>query len=140
MAMRTREQIAVQQERRAARGAVELWFEDWLVSELTASGERCLRQVRTACGRADVVTDDAVYEVKNELGREELLKGFGQVTVYAQCLGKRRRVLIGRRVSGNAALESAIEQQGVEVQFIDIRLLLQHPKPVAATQIGRRRR
>lgn len=44
------------------------------------------RQVQCWCGTADIVTDDAIYEVKKNLDRESLFRAIGQVLLYRMAI------------------------------------------------------
>lgn len=93
-------------------------LEDVLVEILDSHGISWQRQVQTKAGRADVVTDTTVYEVKLVLNRPALYHAFGQVTLFAAALGKPRRVIVGyphRRFQG---LIDAIREQGVEINVV----------------------
>lgn len=68
---------------------------------LESEGIPYQREVKNACGRADIVTADTVYEVKLDLTRPVLFKAMGQVTMYAAALGKPRRVVIGRALDSD---------------------------------------
>lgn len=83
-----------------------------LTREGTANVER---QVRVTGGVADIVTDDAVIEVKLWLTRSALFSAVGQVTVYATALEKPRRVVMGYEAGAPDALIGAIRATGVEV-------------------------
>lgn len=83
--------------------------------QLAANGHAVRRQVRTEAGVADIVTDDAVIEVKLHLTRSALFGAVGQVTAYAACLGRPRRVVFGYGVEGTDAVIAALEASGVEV-------------------------
>lgn len=93
-------------------------LESRLCRTLDENGISWERQVRTECGIADVVTDEAVYEVKLVLDRSSLFKAYGQVTVYAEALGKKRRVIVGYPVRGLDAMVGAIERLGVEINVV----------------------
>lgn len=102
---------------KAQRTRDEADIEDLLCRWLERGGISYERQVATPCGIADVVTENTVYEVKNLLTREMLFKAFGQVTLYADALGKPRRVIVGYRTKTTAALCEAIRRLGVEIRF-----------------------
>ncbi len=69
-------------------------------------------------GRADIVTPDAVYEIKEELSPRGLFFAIGQVLMYRQCLNpKARAVIIGRRAGDIEPLITIANQLGVEVEF-----------------------
>lgn len=91
--------------------------EQLLVDRLEAFGHSVERQVWVGVGRADVVTADAVYEVKRELTRSALFAAIGQVLVYASALGKPRRVVVGLRSKDRVDdLIAQARLAGVEVE------------------------
>jgi hypothetical protein len=96
--------------------AKEKELEAMYAAVLESRGEVVRRQVRTAAGIADIVTDDAVIEVKLNLTRAALFSAVGQVTVYAAELGRPRRVVFGYRVPGTEKLIDAIRLAGIEVE------------------------
>lgn len=85
-------------------------------AQLGRSDENVERQVRIpGVGIADIVTDDAVIEVKLWLTRSALFSAVGQVTVYAAALSKPRRVVFGYDAGTPQTLIDAIRATGVEV-------------------------
>lgn len=84
--------------------------------QLARQGEQVERQVRIGgVGIADIVTEDAVIEVKLWLTRAALFSAVGQVTTYAAVLGKERRVVFGYDAGAPDGLIEAIRSAGVEV-------------------------
>ena len=57
-----------------------------------------------AAGEADIVTDNAIYEVKLIYWRSDFFKALGQVLLYKHCLGKEKAFIICA-FSGNTVLE-----------------------------------
>lgn len=85
-------------------------------TQLEREGMAVRRQVRIpGVGIADIVTDDAVIEVKLWLTRAALFSAVGQVTVYAAALGKARRVVMGYDTGTPAGLDAAVRAAGVEI-------------------------
>lgn len=94
--------------------------EDALVEQLTAQGIAVMRQVHVATGVIDVLTPDAIYEVKSFLTRDCLFEGLGQLLVYQAGRGEGpplRLILFGRETKETAALVSVLAQLGVEVEL-----------------------
>jgi hypothetical protein len=92
-------------------------MEDKLCDLLTDEGISYERQVSTGWGRADVVTDDTVYEVKLDLTQSVLFKAIGQVTLYAAALKKPRRVIWGRMPDSDTmeTLRVLAHSQGIRI-------------------------
>lgn len=98
----------------AAQNEHEL--ETKLCRALRARGIHYDRQVRTAFGRADVVTQDTVFEVKLHLTRSTVFAAVGQVTMYAAALNRTR---------SQKALIEALEERRTDIR-----------QPDAATIVG----
>ena len=90
-------------------------LEEAYANQLDRLGANVQRQVRTSAGIADIVTDDAVIEVKLWLTRSALLSAAGQVTAYAAVLNKPRRVIFGYESTASIGLENALRQAGIEI-------------------------
>jgi hypothetical protein len=76
------------------------------------------RQVATSAGIADIVTDEAVYEVKFSLTRAALFQAVGQVTCYAAALdSNRRRVIVGQETPEFWTLYPHIKAAGIEIKL-----------------------
>jgi ParB/RepB/Spo0J family partition protein len=82
----------------------------------SAQGQQAQTKVQCAVGVADIVTADAVYEVKNPLTRDRLFTAIGQVLLYRQAIDPlRHAAVIG---VGNGELTELINYAssiGVEV-------------------------
>lgn len=115
---RSPEQIAAAGMARLKRLEGEAWLEQKLVETLEKRGVEYQRQVRTVCGIADVVTDDTVYEVKVALTLDILFKAVGQVSMYAEALGRNRRVIAGHRVKGMDDVYAVVRRLGVEINVV----------------------
>lgn len=99
----------------ARRQQLERAIEEALCDHLSGQGKEPKRQVVCGAGIADVVTEDAVYEVKAYLGvREPFFKAVGQATLYRQAIDpKKRAVIVGP--NPDKELRSFAEQAGIEV-------------------------
>jgi hypothetical protein len=62
----------------------ESGLEQEVFDYLKSIGQHPRRQVRLPSGRADIVTEAAVYELKDRLTREKLFSAIGQVLIYRQ--------------------------------------------------------
>lgn len=88
-----------------------------LVRKLKAQGSHATTQVKCLFGQADVVTDDAIYEIKQILTRETVFQAVGQVLLYRQCINPSARAVIVGANGGIENLVALIEQVGVHVEF-----------------------
>lgn len=64
------------------------------VEYLEAQGEACQIEVNCSVGRADIVTADAIYEIKHPIDREGLFKAVGQVLLYRAAINPSLRAVI----------------------------------------------
>lgn len=62
-------------------GLSELELEESYFNELLKTDKSARRQVRTRCGTIDILTDNAIYEIKLNLTRDSILKAIGQLLV-----------------------------------------------------------
>jgi hypothetical protein len=98
----------------------EVYDEEALLQNIqqffSAQGQQAQTKVQCAVGVADIVTADAVYEVKNPLTRDRLFTAIGQVLLYRQAIDPlRHAAVIG---VGNGELTELINYAssiGVEV-------------------------
>lgn len=94
-------------------------LESMLSEYLTAHSKRNRRQMSNAAGVADIVTDDAIYEVKLHLTRSKYLKAIGQVLLYRQAINPGlRAVVVGPKGEEELPTELAA-QIGVETWLCD---------------------
>jgi hypothetical protein len=113
--------IAAQCVERRARRSVrnESEIESAIAADLRRQGYAVRQQVRCTAGIADIVTDDAIYEVEQFLDRAALFMAAGQVLIYRQAINPAlRAVVIALGVDSTAkGMLSAIAGLGVEVQI-----------------------
>lgn len=95
----------------------EFKLEDEVCNFLKKAGQRPKRQVRLMSGRADIVTDTTVYELKDVLSRDKLFQAIGQVLIYRQEISPNHKaVVVGRPDSENVRDIVALARQlGVEI-------------------------
>jgi len=99
---------------------LEREIEEALFAELTLAGIAARRQVRIGCGVIDILTPEAIYEVKALLSRDAMLHGLGQLTIYATEAGAPqplRLILVGRETREAAVLIPVLAKVGVEVRL-----------------------
>ncbi len=109
---RTPEPITVEQRR------LERETEDAVVAALDAAGVPYQRQVRVASGVIDVLTPDAIREVKTFLTREAIYQAVGQLFCYraeAENGAALRLIVCGRQTRETAPLIPVLAKVGVEV-------------------------
>ena len=84
---------------------------------LQQDGQQPRRQVCLSCGRADIVTKSAVYELKDTLTRDKLFNAIGQVLIYRQEIDKALKAVVVGRPSTDHVSDIILlaAQLGVEV-------------------------
>ena len=93
--------------------------EDAVYADLLGRGLTVRRQVWVASGVIDLLTPEAIYEVKTFLTRDTLFHGLGQLLAYQVELDNgaaRRLILLGRETRETAALLPTLARLGVEVE------------------------
>jgi hypothetical protein len=93
--------------------------EEGVCASLVGRGIAAQRQVRVASGVVDILTPEAIYEVKTFLTRESIFQGVGQLFVYrTEVAGgpARRLTLVGRETRETAGLIPVLAKLGVEVE------------------------
>lgn len=93
--------------------------EDAVYAALLGRGIDAKRQVWVASGVIDLLTPEAIYEVKTFLTRDSILQGLGQLFVYRTELdggAARRLILLGRETRETAVLVPTLARLGVEVE------------------------
>lgn len=96
----------------------EAAIEKEFAARLRKQGHTVQRQVLCGAGKADIVTESAVYEIKKTLRRDELFKALGQVLLYREALGNHLRPVIVGHCAPNVYLGTEfayIRTLGVEV-------------------------
>lgn len=99
---------------------IEQEIEEALCLDLARSGVEAQRQVRLRCGVADVMTPDAIYEVKAALTRDSIVQAVGQLSIYraeADDGHPWRLIVVGRETRETAALLPTLAKLGVEVEL-----------------------
>jgi len=77
-------------------------------------------QVRCKYGIADIVTPDAIYEVKASLSRSSMLRAIAQVLLYQKCINPSARVIIvGHPCSTQPVDVEMANSLDIEVIIID---------------------
>jgi hypothetical protein len=84
--------------------------------QLEGQGISVSYQVRCEHGIADIVTPDAIYEIKAYLDRESLFTAIGQVLSYRTCINPTARAVVVGQQPGWKPVHTQIAQSvGVEV-------------------------
>jgi hypothetical protein len=93
---------------------------------LEAQGAIVQHQVRCPSGIADIVTSDAIYEIKRELEASTIFSAIGQVLIYRQEINPQAKAyIVGYRHTSQFRAEqvefikSTAKSLGVEVLFWD---------------------
>lgn len=69
-------------------------LETQLAHELRKQGHHVQRQVRCLVGIADIVTETAIYEIKDGLSSEKLFSAIGQVLLYREVINPMARAIV----------------------------------------------
>jgi hypothetical protein len=100
--------------------ANETKIKNQLADRLRQEGRTVQTEVRCEAGVADIVTEEAVYEIKWEFNRSKLYEAIGQVLLYRQAIDPSlRAVVVGKKPKATdwkAAIKHA-KALGVEVVF-----------------------
>jgi hypothetical protein len=111
----SRKDIAIQFAALSENVKDERGLEDRIVKSLKAQGHRVRRQVYCRAGIADIVTNDAVIEVKYYLSSDKLFEAVGQVLMYRHVINpSARAVIVVASIDRHAPVEVAREL-GVEI-------------------------
>jgi hypothetical protein len=95
---------------------VERSVEAQLADDLRQAGHIVKRQQHCAAGRADIVTEEAIYEIKHRLTRNQMFEAVGQVLTYRQAIDPNLRpVIVGRPDRETRDLIAPVAALGVEV-------------------------
>jgi len=83
---------------------------------LQSQGKEVQREVKCLAGVADIVTDDAIYEIKNTLTAKSIFEAIGQVLVYRFCIKPdARAIIVGRYAEDVDKLRITVESMGIEI-------------------------
>ena len=110
---------------KAMEFASEAALQVYCLEVLKSKGIAAQAEVWTNGIRADIVTDDSVYELKKVLTREAIYQAFGQASAYNQTLKRRYICIVGQSPNHPAEFEQAvhiakaISTATVRVSFID---------------------
>lgn len=111
----SKKEISKQFEQEKPIGA-EKELEDEVCQLLSKTGQTPRRQVRLHSGIADIVTETAVYELKDRLTRASLFEAIGQVLVYRQEINPNLNAVIVARPGENVRpIISMAYELGIEV-------------------------
>jgi hypothetical protein len=88
---KTREELRVPKEK---VDKTEKRIEKAFAATLTNQGIPVQHQVKCKAGIADIVTPDAIYEVKAYLTRSSIQKGIAQVLAYRACIHPSAKVAV----------------------------------------------
>ncbi len=90
-----------------------------ITTRLRLQGYNPKMEVSCSTGRADIVTDDAVFEVKHLLTRDELSRAIRQVKRYRDAIDPcKRAIVIGKESTEDIDdLIRFAQSEGVEVAF-----------------------
>jgi hypothetical protein len=97
-------------------------LEEALADYLSASGASPRRQVPCAGGLIDILTADAVYELKVDRGRSSFFQAVGQVLLYRAAVGPALRAVIAipeHVASREADLIGLAESIGIETVTLE---------------------
>lgn len=72
----------------------EAVIEEGLCEHLENTGIKYQRQFRCSAGIVDVITWDAIYEVKHNLTRDGLIRAVGQLVLYSACIDTHKKKIV----------------------------------------------
>jgi hypothetical protein len=97
-----------------------------IAQSLEVQGIPVQRQVPCPSGRADIVTPDAIYEVKRELDTSTVFSAIGQVLIYRQEINPQAKAyVVGYKHTGEfrakqvTSLKVTAKSLGIEILFWD---------------------
>jgi len=99
----------------------EAYLEDCIARALDRRGINYERQVRCSAGIADIVTPQAIIELKDYLSIKELFSATGQVIAYQQVINPKARLwIVGLAIDQTAIkVAKAVAKAGVSVLVWD---------------------
>jgi hypothetical protein len=109
-----------QQNRKQREIKTERGIEVALARQLRKQGHKVQRQIQCESGIADVVTEEAVYEIKFTLTRSRLFEAIGQVLIYRQAINPNLKAVVLGKPPKDGKIEEIIDcaqRLGVEVQI-----------------------
>lgn len=99
------------------RYPLEADLEEDYAARIIANGFQAQRQVTTRFGRADIVTDNYVIELKLDLTRTAIFQAIGQAMTYAHALGKPSIGIGGRATAETSRLLPMLKELGIKVEL-----------------------
>lgn len=84
-------------------------------NELLKTNKSARRQVQTRCGTIDILTDNAIYEIKLNLTRDSILKAIGQLLVCNLEMPRGKLYIVGRKRDEPNPLIEYAEQLNIGV-------------------------
>jgi hypothetical protein len=69
-------------------------LEERIRDQFAATLPKCAIEVQSKLGRIDILTPEAIYEVKRELNLGNLQKAVGQLMCYSYCFPNRQKYII----------------------------------------------
>lgn len=95
-------------------------IEDVLYERLVDMGLNVKRQVQIGAGVVDIITDEAIYEVKYKLDRDSVFRGTGQLMIYSQHFKDKSLRMVGLEHSDLKILRPYLRRLGIHVYPIDL--------------------
>lgn len=106
----------IQKDPKTLTDGPEMVIEKAFGKQLKDQGGSVNHQVRCEYGIADIVTPDAIYEIKAYLDRESLFTAIGQVLAYRTNINPHAKaVVVGRKPKVGTVNRHIAEAVGVEV-------------------------
>ena len=90
-------------------------IEEAFVKYLEKEGRAPQRQVRCKAGIIDILTDDAIYEVKRDLDRSSIITAIGELLLYQKAVPRNNLVIVGRNHHSLASLQHYLDTLGIKV-------------------------
>lgn len=97
-------------------------LERLIVQSLRSQGIPVEIQVNCGVGVADLVTPEAIYEIKVALSRKRLFQAIGQVLIYRQAIDPSRRAIVAGYIDPSSNVLDILQyasQIGVEVILVE---------------------
>lgn len=116
---KSRKNIAERFERNGQVSRVEADIEGRLFNLLKEQGSNPVRQFHCSGGIADIVTDDAIIEVKALLDRRSVISAIGQVFTYRQCIVQSLKPFIAGKKCKDFDAEKICKPIGIGVIYTD---------------------
>lgn len=96
-------------------GNIEQSIEEDFCNWLKSIDVQFERQVKCEVGRADIVTKDCIYEVKDVLSNDSLYKAIGQLFLYRACLNPDAKLCIVYNFSDVECVHDYVKSIGIQL-------------------------